>query len=152
MRVWTANVAFLALMMAPAAMVLQQRAEFTAVALAVALQDKGTVSVHQILFDTGTATIKPESAPTLASIGELLQSDAMLKVEIQGHTDNVGTPAVNLRLSRDRAAAVKTYLVQNLGIAADRLTTSGFGDTKPVATNATQDGRAQNVRIELLKK
>ena len=150
MRVWAAIVALM--MAVPGLAWTQQKAEFTAVALALALQEKGTVAVHQILFDAGKATIMPESGVTLASIGELLQSDVTLNVEIRGHTDNLGAPSVNLRLSRDRAAAVKIYLVQNLGIAAERLTTSGFGDTKPVASNATENGRAQNRRIEFVKK
>ena len=85
-------------------------------------------------------------------MGELLKSEAGLKLEIQGHTDNVGAPATNLKLSQDRAAAVKAYLVQTFGIAADRLTTSGFGDTKPVGSNTTDDGRAKNRRVELVKK
>ncbi|MEO7135452.1 MAG: OmpA family protein, partial [Vicinamibacterales bacterium] len=85
-------------------------------------------------------------------IGELLKGDAALKVEIQGHTDNVGAAAANLKLSQDRAAAVKAALVQSHGIAATRVTTVGLGDTKPVADNATDEGRTQNRRVELVKK
>jgi len=81
----------------------------------------------------------------------VLQADATLRLEIQGHTDNVGAPAANLKLSQDRAAAVKAYLVQG-GVAAARLTTSGLGDTKPVADNRTDAGRAENRRVELVKK
>ena len=108
-----------------------QKVEFTAMELAKTLNDKGSVALHNILFDTGKAT---------------------LKLEIQGHTDNVGQPAANLKLSQDRAAAVKTYLVQTFGIAAARLTTSGLGETKPVAPNTEETGRAQNRRVELIKK
>ena len=150
MRVWAAIVALV--MAAPGMAPLQLKAEFTAVALALALQEKGSVAVHQILFDAGRAIIKPESVPTLASLGEVLQSDPKLTIEIQGHTDNAGTPATNLRVSRERAVAVKVYLVQSLGIAPERLTTIGFGDTKPVASNATEEGRGQNRRIEFVKK
>jgi outer membrane protein OmpA-like peptidoglycan-associated protein len=75
-----------------------------------------------------------------------------LRLEIQGHTDNVGAPERNRRLSEARAAAVKQYLVSNFGIAADRLTTSGLGDTKPVADNATEQGKAQNRRVELIRR
>lgn len=150
MRVWAAIVALV--MAAPGMTPLQLKAEFTAVALALALQEKGSVAVHQILFDAGRAIIKPESVPTLAALGEVLQSDPKLTIEIQGHTDNAGIPATNLRVSRERAVAVKVYLVQNLGIAPERLTTIGFGDTKPVASNATEEGRAQNRRIEFVKK
>ena len=80
------------------------------------------------------------------------RSDAALKLEIQGHTDNVGGAAANLKLSQDRAAAVKAYLVQTHGVAADRLTTAGLGDTKPIADNGSEDGRAKNRRVELVKK
>lgn len=151
MRLWTMLIATLAWDV-PVAAAPQQKPEFTAVALALALQEKGTVALHEVEFDDGKATIKVESARTLASIGELLQSDPMLKVEIQVHTDNAGTPAVNLRLSRNRATVVKTYLVDRLGITPERLTTSGFGDTRPVASNATEEGRARNRRVELVKK
>ena len=110
------------------------------------------VALHNILFDTGRATLKPESAAALAPVGELLRNDAALKLEIQGHTDNVGQAAANLTLSQDRAAAVRTYLLQTFGVAASRLTTSGFGDTKPVAPNTAETGRARNRRVELVKK
>jgi outer membrane protein OmpA-like peptidoglycan-associated protein len=149
MRVWAVCVG---LLIATRGIAGQQKPEFTAAALAVTLHDQGTVALHQIQFDPGKAVITPESVPSLASIGELLQSDATLNIEIRVHTDNFGTPAANLRLSRDRAAAVKSYLVENLGIAPLRLTTAGLGDTKPIASNATADGRAENRRIELVKK
>ena len=131
--------------------VMEQKVEFTAMELAKALNDTGSVALHNILFDTGKATLKAESAAALAPVGELLKSDPALKVEIQGHTDNVGQAAANLRLSQDRATAVKAYLVQTFSIPAARLTTAGFGDTKPVAPN-TEAGRAQNRRVELVKK
>ena len=129
-----------------------QDVEFTAGGLADALKSKGSVTVRNILFDTGKATIKPESAGTLAVIADALKSDETLKVEIQGHTDNVGAAAANLKLSQDRAAAVKAYLVQTGGIAAGRLTTAGLGDTKPVGDNTTEEGRGQNRRVELVRK
>jgi OOP family OmpA-OmpF porin len=131
---------------------MEQKVEFTAMELAKALDATGSVALHNILFDTGKATLKPESAAALAPVGELLKNDAALKLEIQGHTDNVGQPAANLKLSQDRAAAVKAYLVQTFGITAARLTTSGFGDTKPLAPNTAEAGRAQNRRVELVKK
>jgi OOP family OmpA-OmpF porin len=131
---------------------MEQKVEFTAMELAKALNESGSVALHNILFDTGKATLKPESAAALAPIGELMKTDTALKLEIQGHTDNVGQAAANLKLSQDRAAAVKTYLVQQLRVPAARLTTSGFGDTKPIADNASENGRAQNRRVELVKK
>jgi len=130
---------------------MEQKVEFTAMELAKAL-DSGSVALYGILFDTGKATIKPESAKALAPVGELLKSQAALKLEIQGHTDNVGAAAANLKLSQDRAAAVKAYIVQTFGIAADRLSAVGLGDTKPAADNSTDDGRAKNRRVELVKK
>jgi outer membrane protein OmpA-like peptidoglycan-associated protein len=129
-----------------------QKVEFTASDLADALSSTGRVAVRSILFDTGKAAIKPESASILATIGEVLKADPALKLEIEGHTDNVGGAAANLKLSQDRAGAVKAHLVKEGGIDAGRLTTSGFGDTKPVADNATDDGRAQNRRVELVRK
>ena len=131
---------------------MKQDVEFNARELADALNSKGSVALHNILFDTGKATIKPESAGALGVIGEVLTADPALKLEIQGHTDNIGASAANLKLSRDRAAAVKTYLIETVGIAADRLTTIGLGDTKPIALNTTEEGRAQNRRVELVKK
>jgi outer membrane protein OmpA-like peptidoglycan-associated protein len=131
---------------------MEQKVEFSAMELASALNATGSVALQNVLFDTGKATLKPESAAALAPVGELLKSDPALKLEIQGHTDNVGQPAANLKLSQDRAAAVKAYLVQTLAIPAARLTTAGFGDTKPVAANADEGGRAQNRRVELVKK
>jgi outer membrane protein OmpA-like peptidoglycan-associated protein len=131
---------------------MEQQVEFTAMELARALKENGSVALHNILFDTGKATIKPESAAALTPIGEILKTDPSLVLEIVGHTDNVGTAAANLKLSRDRAAAVKMYLVQTLGIDTARLTTAGFGDTRPVASNNTEEGRAQNRRVELVRK
>ena len=131
---------------------MKQDVEFTAGDLAEALKTKGSIAIRNILFDTGKATIKPESAGALAIIADALKGDVALKIEIQGHTDNVGAPAANLKLSQDRAAAVKAYLVSTGGIAALRLTTAGLGDTKPVADNTTEEGRAQNRRVELVKK
>ena len=130
---------------------MEQKVEFTAAELASALNEKGSVALHGILFDTGRATIKPESAAILASVGGLLKADPALRLEIRGHTDNVGAPAANQKLSEDRAVAVKTYLVKTYGVASARLTPAGFGDTKPVAGNDTERGRAQNRRVELVR-
>jgi outer membrane protein OmpA-like peptidoglycan-associated protein len=131
---------------------LQQMVELTAAELAKTLADKGSASIYGILFDTGKATIKPESEKTLATIAEVLAKDRGLKLEIQGHTDNVGAKAANRKLSTDRAAAVKAYLVQKHGVAPERLTTAGFADDVPVADNASDAGRAKNRRVELVKK
>ena len=125
--------------------------EFTAADLANELNTAGAVRVR-IQFDERKATIRPDSSKVLSQIGEVLKSTPGLRLEIQGHTDNEGTPAENLKLSEQRAAAVKAYLVQKLGIAAERLTTAGFGATKPIADSGTDEGRAKNRRVELVKR
>jgi outer membrane protein OmpA-like peptidoglycan-associated protein len=130
---------------------MRQDVQLTAEGLAAALAASGSVTLDNILFDTGKATLKAESEAPLAAVLELLKSDPTLALEIQGHTDNVGGKEANLKLSRDRAEAVKARLV-NGGIAAARLSAAGFGDSQPVADNATEDGRARNRRVVLVKK
>ncbi len=130
---------------------MRQDVVLTASDMAEALAKSGTVTLNNILFDTGKATIKPESETPLNTVIELLKGDASLKLEIQGHTDNVGAKAANLTLSKDRADAVKAYLVKN-GADATRLTTAGLGDTQPAADNTTDEGRATNRRVVLVKK
>lgn len=131
---------------------MKQDVEFSPGDLAEALKTKGSIALHGILFETGSATIKPESANALAVIADVMKSDPALKLEIQGHTDNVGAPAANLKLSQERAASVRAYLVASAGVAPARLTTAGLGDTKPIGDNKTEAGRAQNRRVELVKK
>jgi outer membrane protein OmpA-like peptidoglycan-associated protein len=130
---------------------MRQDIELSAKDLADALAKTGAVTLNNILFDTGKATITAESQAPLKVVVELLKNDAALKLEIQGHTDNVGPKAANLKLSKDRADAVKAFLVAG-GIDAARLTTAGLGDTQPTADNATEDGRAKNRRVVLVKK
>ncbi len=130
---------------------MKQKVEFSADQMAEQLKSTGKVTLRGILFDTGKTDIKPESNALLDEVAGMLKANADLKLRIEGHTDNVGNKASNLQLSKGRAAAVKSALVTR-GIAADRLTTEGFGDTKPVADNATSEGRAQNRRVELVKQ
>jgi OOP family OmpA-OmpF porin len=111
----------------------------------------GRVAVYGINFDTGKAAIKPESEKVLTEIRKLTASHAQLKLRIEGHTDNVGSAASNKKLSEDRAAAVKAWLVQN-GASDANLATAGFGDTKPLGDNKTEEGRAKNRRVELVKQ
>lgn len=131
---------------------MEQSIELNASALAKALEANGSVAIHGILFDTGKATITPDSEKVLQTIGDVLKADAALRLEIQGHTDNVGQKAANQTLSQQRAEAVRQSLITRFGIAAARLTAAGFGDTKPVGPNTTEDGRALNRRVELVKK
>jgi len=121
-------------------------------AMAKAIEETGKVTLYGIQFDFNQATIKAESEPVLKEVGSLFQQQSDLKLRILGHTDNVGKPAYNLDLSKKRAESVKAYLVQNFKVDATRLTTEGFGDTKPIAKNDTEQGRAQNRRVELAKQ
>jgi outer membrane protein OmpA-like peptidoglycan-associated protein len=118
--------------------------------LANELSTSGRTRVYGILFDTNSATIRPESKPALDDIIAVLQSHNDWSMVIEGHTDATGGEAHNRQLSEARAQSVRSYLV-NAGIAAERLTTQGFGATKPVAPNETELGRAQNRRVELAK-
>ena len=117
-----------------------------------ALTAKGRWATQGILFETGKADLKPESRPVLKEIASTLQKYPDLKILIEGHTDNVGSAASNLTLSDNRAAAVKAALVADFGIAADRMTTKGLGDTKPAVPNTTPAGKAQNRRVEIVKQ
>jgi outer membrane protein OmpA-like peptidoglycan-associated protein len=114
------------------------------------LAGEGRIVTHGILFDTGSDVIKPESGPTLRSILALLNEDPGLKFAIEGHTDNQGGPKVNGPLSEKRAEAVKAWLV-NQGIDAGRLTSKGLGQSKPIDSNDTAEGRANNRRVEFVK-
>ncbi|OEU65221.1 MAG: hypothetical protein BBJ57_12035 [Desulfobacterales bacterium PC51MH44] len=101
-----------------------------------------------ILFDTDKSDIKSGFYPELDAVVTVLNKNSDLKVEIQGHTDNVGKAAYNMKLSENRANAVMGYLVQK-GIDSNRLSAKGLGLTQPIASNDTPEGRAQNRRVEL---
>ena len=115
-----------------------------------ALNQSGHVAVYGINFDTGKSSIKDDSEPVLGEVVKLLQDNADLKLRVEGHTDNQGKSKENLALSKKRAQAVKDWLVKK-GVEAGRLTTAGFGDTKPVGDNNTDEGRGKNRRVELVK-
>ncbi|MDG3582763.1 OmpA family protein [Galbibacter pacificus] len=101
-----------------------------------------------ILFDTGKSTIKTESAQVLTDIVGILNEYPNAKFSIDGHTDSTGSDSLNQRLSEERAGAVKVYLIEH-GIDAGRLESHGYGETKPIASNSTRNGRAQNRRVEI---
>jgi OOP family OmpA-OmpF porin len=117
-----------------------------------ALSAKGRWATQGILFATGKADLRPESRPVLKEIASTMKKYGDLRILIEGHTDNVGTPASNLALSEARAAAVKAALVADYAADEARITTKGMGDTKPVVPNATSAGRAQNRRVEIVKQ
>jgi len=119
--------------------------------LADALMADGRVSTQGVLFDTGSARIRPESTPTLRDIADALRQHGDLRLRIEGHTDSVGDAGANQRLSEGRAQAVVAYLVEREGIAANRLEAAGMGEEQPVADNATPEGRQQNRRVELVR-
>jgi OOP family OmpA-OmpF porin len=127
-----------------------QEMEATADQMAAEIARTGHVAVYGVNFDTGSARIKPESDKVLGEIASLLRKNAAWKMRVEGHTDDVGGKAANQKLSEQRATAVVAWLTAH-GIAADRLTAQGFGDGKPVADNKTEEGRAKNRRVELVK-
>lgn len=116
-----------------------------------ALDEVGHVALYGIYFDLDKAMLRSEAEATLEQIRALLVKYGELQLEIQGHTDNTGTHDHNQTLSAERAASVKAWLVAH-GIAAARLTTAGYAETKPVATNTTAEGRQLNRRVELAKQ
>lgn len=101
-----------------------------------------------ILFDTGKATFQKQTYPVLVAITSILKEYPESKFSIEGHTDSVGSDVLNQKLSEDRAAAVKNYLVEN-GISSNRLTSAGYGETRPIDTNNTKAGQANNRRVEV---
>jgi OOP family OmpA-OmpF porin len=110
----------------------------------------GRIVTHGITFDSGSDVLRPESGPTLRKILKLLQDEPSLAFEIQGHTDSQGSDKVNGPLSQARAAAVKAWLVSQ-GIEPGKLTTKGLGASKPLQSNDTPEGRADNRRVEFVK-
>lgn len=117
--------------------------------LAADLAKNCHVAVYGVLFDFNKSTLQPASDPVLQKILELLKADATLKLEIQGHTDNVGGDAYNQTLSEARAKSVVAWLTQQ-GVAAARLTFKGYGKTVPIADNGTDAGRSKNRRVEIV--
>jgi len=112
----------------------------------------GHVAIYGIYFDFNKADVKPESEPALKEITKLLQQDAKLKLYVVGHTDNVGGLDYNMKLSQQRAEAVVKELVSKYKIAPGRLKAGGVGPLAPVTSNDTEDGKAKNRRVELVKQ
>ncbi len=121
-------------------------------ALAGDIARTGHATVYGIYFDTGKAEIKPESDATLKQIAKLLEENPKLKLHVVGHTDNVGELPMNMELSRARADAVVKVLTTKYRVPAARLRGDGVGPLSPVASNDTEEGRAKNRRVELVKQ
>jgi outer membrane protein OmpA-like peptidoglycan-associated protein len=128
-----------------------QEVTVDAAAMASSIADNGSVAIYGINFDSAKSDIKPESAPAIDEIAMLLTNNPTLKVGIVGHTDMVGDPAANMKLSQARAQSVINELVSKHGIAAARLIAFGNGPWAPVASNKTDEGRARNRRVELVE-
>jgi outer membrane protein OmpA-like peptidoglycan-associated protein len=120
-------------------------------AVEAALASACRVEVPGIYFEFNEATLNPQSDPTLREIAAMLARHADWRLSIEGHTDWIGTDADNLDLSRRRAAAVREALVSRHGVAASRLSTTGYGESRPVERNETPEGRARNRRVELVR-
>ncbi len=107
------------------------------------------VNMSDVLFDTGRYTLRPGAREKLAKISGIVLAHPGLKLEVEGHTDSVGSDEYNMKLSEQRADAVRDYLVQE-GLTSDSVTSKGFGKTMPVADNSTAAGRQRNRRVELV--
>ncbi|HLP73129.1 MAG TPA: OmpA family protein [Bacteroidales bacterium] len=123
-----------------------------AASLSNSLKQTGKVAIYGIYFDTGKSVLKPESDAAVAEIGKLMKSDPSLKIYVVGHTDNAGAYDSNIRLSMDRATAVVNALVTKQSVNVARLKACGNGPTAPVASNDTEEGKALNRRVELVKQ
>ena len=111
-------------------------------------QASNTVILKNVFFDSGLSVLQPESNTELDALANLLNENPSLRLKIKGHTDNIGRPQNNLKLSNERALAVKNYLV-NKGIEEQRLSAIGLGATNPIESNETPEGRAANRRTEI---
>jgi len=114
--------------------------------------DNGKIIIMQkIFFDTGKATIKPESFPVVEAVAGILKANPQIKkVAIEGHTDDVGNDKHNLKLSDDRAKSVRDWLITTGGVEGDRLTAEGFGETRPAVVGKTKEAREANRRVEFI--
>ncbi len=122
----------------------------TAKSMGEGITANGHIAIYDIHFDSGKSEIKPESADALKNIAEYLNAHSGQTFLIVGHTDNAGNFDANVKLSQDRALAVKNALVHDYKVKADQLKTFGDGPVAPVATNTTEEGRAKNRRVEIV--
>ena len=113
------------------------------------IQDGVSVTLSNIFFKFGKAALEPESEPELNRMLDVLKANPNMTIEIQGHTDNVGSAEANLKLSQERADVVRDYFLAK-NIPLNRVASVGFGESKPIATNATTEGQAKNRRVEFM--
>lgn len=131
---------------------MKQEVTVTADVIKNAIKDEGKIAFYGIYFDTDKSVIKPESDPTLAEIAKYLKANAGTSVYIVGHTDNTGDFNHNLALSKERADAVVAKLISAYGINKTQVTAQGIASLSPVASNDTNEGKAKNRRVEIVKK
>lgn len=108
------------------------------------------MSVNAISFRSGKSAIEPSSFPVLEKIGRALKLFPNAGLSVEGHTDSMGSDSANLLLSQDRADAVREYLISTLGVSVEKVSSVGYGESKPVANNETESGRSRNRRIEIV--
>jgi outer membrane protein OmpA-like peptidoglycan-associated protein len=132
--------------------IMKQEVVANAEAMGNDINSTGHVSIYGIYFDTGKSEIKPESDAAISEIAKLLENNGALKLYVVGHTDNVGSFDSNMKLSKDRADAVAKALTGKHGVAAARLKPYGVASLSPVTSNDTEDGKAKNRRVELVKQ
>jgi OOP family OmpA-OmpF porin len=126
--------------------------EISALDIKGTIASSGKIALYGILFDTGKSDIKAESEKAIGEVATFLKENPELNVFIVGHTDNTGDYAMNQKLSKARGESVKNYLISKFGISPARLTGDGVGPVCPVTTNDTEEGKALNRRVEIVKK
>ena len=105
------------------------------------------VRLNNIFFDSGKSILKTESYPELERLIKVMKENSGMNIQVVGHTDDIGEVDANLKLSIDRAMSVEKYLIEK-GIKISRVISTGFGESKPIATNETEEGKQQNRRVE----
>jgi OOP family OmpA-OmpF porin len=141
---------FVALEVVDTGQLKQQMVTVSASEMSNSISNTGRVALYGVYFDTNKADVKPESEPALSEIAKLMKNQPSLKLHVVGHTDNVGGFASNMDLSKRRAQSVVDALVRKYSIAPARLIANGVAYLAPVASNANEDGRALNRRVELV--
>lgn len=111
------------------------------------IQERGTIQINNLFFESKSFRIVPESEPELNRLAEIMKENPDIKIQIEGHTDNVGKKKDNLLLSEKRAIAIAEYLSQKHSIPMERIKTRGFGDSVPLSKNDSEEGRRKNRRV-----